>query len=73
MKNKKIIAIIIAALVVIALVIIKNKGPVAVGGCCTTGDQCASGPTVTEQFCTDELGGTYSAGKQCNNDTAVCE
>ena len=43
------------------------------GVCCEIpGGSCASGPTVTDEYCTDELGGTVEAG-DCNLDTGLCE
>lgn len=45
----------------------------AAGVCCQiAGGSCASGPTVTAEFCRDELGGTVDTG-DCNLDTGLCE
>ena len=50
-----------------------NGGGGAAGVCCeVAGGSCASGPTVTDEFCTDELGGVVKAG-DCNTDTGICE
>lgn len=44
------------------------------GGCCQVEEaRCASGPTVTEAYCLEELNGVWSAGTTCNLDTGACE
>ncbi len=48
--------------------------PVPVAACCqVSADACASGLTVTEEVCTDELSGTWNLGTRCNPDTGACE
>ncbi len=50
-----------------------NGGGGAAGVCCEVAvDSCASGSTVTDEYCTDELGGVVMAG-DCNTDTGKCE
>ena len=44
-----------------------------VAGCCETETGCASGETVTEQICREELNGEYFSEKICNTQTGGCE
>ena len=61
-------------LVVVAFLFAACGGGGGGGGVCceVAGGSCASGPTVTDEFCRDELGGVVNAG-DCNTDTGKCE
>jgi len=44
-----------------------------VAGCCETETGCASGLTVSEDICIEELGGDWELNKVCNTQTGDCE
>ena len=41
-------------------------------GCCETLDGCASGRTVSEEFCVEELNGQWDLNKICNTQSGDC-
>ncbi len=61
------------ALGVAILLVMLMPEDAAMGTCCQVGaDSCASGPTVTQEYCELELDGSWVAGA-CNTATGVCE
>ena len=41
-------------------------------GCCETSSGCASGRTVSEEFCLQELNGQWELNKICNTQSGDC-
>jgi len=64
----KYLLIVIVLALAVGFVALKAPKPKT---CCKTADGCASGPTVTEEVCT-EMNGTSQEGT-CNTDTGTCE
>ena len=62
-----VIALVIAGLLIVFKINVVEKG------CCKVVDGCADGQGVTQEYCLEELRGTWNVNTICNTDNGNCE